>query len=370
MLREPASAQSDGPIVAPARRDFATLAGRLRSWLATRLLPGGRGGDSLRLENLHYPRGAGQSHETVLFDAVWPAGGRVHRRGLAVRIKPTSFTVFQDDMFVEQYHLMRILHDSGVVPVAEVLWIEDAPSVLGAPFFVMERLDGRVPVSIPSYMETGWVADATPVQRAKLWRSGVTALARLQQAPAEAVSFLTERGCGNGFDYEWDRWTRFLEFVSVGRPLPYQHLVRRQLAETMPAHRPGGLVWGDARLGNLMFDDGFEVVAMMDWEQPSLGGPLQDLGWWLFNDRLKVNAGNGVRLLPGLGDRADTIALWGELTGIPTTDIDWFEAFAGFKMSCLLVRLMALRGEQPSGGEWANITTARVLAELMQERFH
>ena len=93
-----------------------------------------------------------------------------------------------------------------------------------------------------------------------------------------------------------------------------------------------------------MADKDFEILAVMDWEQPSLGGALHDLGWWLFNDRMKVIARGG-ELLAGLGGREETIALWRELTGIPTDGIDWYEGFAGFKMSSLSVNMMDMRGE-------------------------
>jgi len=123
------SASKPGVFVAPAMRDLSVLAAQLVDWLGRRM-PGAR---NIRVDNLDYPRGAGQSHETILFDAAWDEGGAARSRGMVVRIKPTSFTVFLDDMFVEQYQLMRAMHDSGKVRVAEVLWFEEDPTLLGAP---------------------------------------------------------------------------------------------------------------------------------------------------------------------------------------------------------------------------------------------
>ena len=72
-------------IVAPETRDLADLARDLGAWIEARI----PGASELRLENLDYPRGAGMSHETILFDAVWREGGEDQREGFVVRIRPS-----------------------------------------------------------------------------------------------------------------------------------------------------------------------------------------------------------------------------------------------------------------------------------------
>ena len=111
-------------------------------------------------------------------------------------------------------------------------------------------------------------------------------------------------------------------------------------------------MWGDARLGNIMFDDNFDVVAVMDWEQPSLGGALHDLGWWLVNSETMHGATDTRPHLEGMGTRSETIALWETLTGKSAQEIEWFEDFARLKMSCLGVRMSALRGQPPPDERW------------------
>ena len=101
-------------IVAPHVRDLDELARDLAGWLAARA-PEAR---NLRLVDLHYPSGAGMSHETILFDAEWEEDGATVRRGMVVRIKPTRRLVFLDDMFEQQYWLMELMHRSGAVPIA------------------------------------------------------------------------------------------------------------------------------------------------------------------------------------------------------------------------------------------------------------
>ena len=89
-------------IVAPNTRDLDELAATLSAWLA-RQTPEV---SDIRIDNLDYPRGAGMSHETVLFDAHWRELGKDRAMGMVVRIKPKSFTVFPDNLFEEQYQLM------------------------------------------------------------------------------------------------------------------------------------------------------------------------------------------------------------------------------------------------------------------------
>jgi aminoglycoside phosphotransferase (APT) family kinase protein len=336
-------------IVAPETRDLDTLAAQLADWLHARIPQA----TDMRVENLAYPMGAGRSHETVLFDARWSEAGRPREQSCVVRIKPTRHTVFPDDLFEQQYQVMRVLHEQGRVRVARPLWFEPDPALLGAPFFVMERARGRVPVSIPPYAAVGWVAEATPEQRRRMWDSGVRQLAAVQTTPLATVDFLRgPEGAAEGLAQEWDKYVRFVAWVNQERGWPVLERALERLRANWPSNQPAGLVWGDARLGNMMFDDDFQVVAVMDWEQPSLGGALQDLAWWLVLSETMHGAASGRPPLAGMGTRDETIALWRELTGISPADVEWYEDFTHLKMTCTGIRLAQL-GKMPFPDEAA-----------------
>jgi aminoglycoside phosphotransferase (APT) family kinase protein len=331
-----------GVIVAPETRDLPTLAAQLAAWVQTKI----PAASDIQVLNLSYPLGAGQSHETILFDLIWTEGGGPMARGCVVRIKPTRHTVYPDDLFDAQCRLIQLLHNHGKVRVAAPIWFEADPTLLGAPFYVMEKMLGRVAVSHPPYAQSGWVADATPKQRATLWNNGVRQLAAIQSTPLAELGFL--RGPANapaGLAQEWDKFERFRHWVSADRAWPILDAAFVMLKANWPKNQPQGLVWGDARLGNMMFNDDFDVVAVMDWEQPSLGGALHDLAWWLVLSQLMHTASDGKPLLEGFGARDETIALWQQVTGISVDDIEWYEDFTWLKIACLEIRINALRGK-------------------------
>lgn len=330
-------------IVAPETRNLEELAGRLCAWLAERM-PRAR---DIAINNLAYPRGAGQSHETILFDARWIEGGLEHVQGCVVRIKPEVFTVYPDDLFNEQYQVMKRLHDGGIVRVARPLWFEEDPSVLGKPFFVMEKRHGRVPVSIPPYAREGWLKDAMPEQRRVLWRNAVGQLAAIQNVPLDDFGFLKgPPGAEQGLAQEWDKFARFVAWLQEVEPLPFLDDALARLKAEWPKNQPEGLVWGDSRIGNMMFDENFDVVAVMDWEQPSLGGALNDLAWFcVIADTMHGPNSTYGAPLEGMGSRDETVELWQKICGKSAADLEWYEDFTQLKMTCTGVRLGHLRGK-------------------------
>ena len=331
-------------IVAPHVRELSPVAEKIAGWLCVRMPQA----EQVSVENLSYPSGAGLSHETLLFDAHWVENEKRVDQGMVVRIKPTVHTVFPDTLFEQQHQVMRLLHEDGRVKVARPFWFEDDASILGAPFFAMARVRGRVPVSMPPYRDTGWVAEATPAQRRKMWEGGVRQLAAVQAPALERFEFLQGPAhARSGLAQEWDKFERFVAWVNEGGRKPALEGGLRRLSACAPSDPPAGLVWGDARIGNMMFDDNFEVVAVMDWEQPSLGGALNDLAWWLVLSQNMHGPRADKPALEGMGTREETIALWHEVTGVSTSDIEWFEDFTQLKLACLSVRTARLRGAFP-----------------------
>jgi len=170
-------------IVAPNVRDLDELARDLGAWMHRRMPDA----EALVITNVSYPRGAGQSHETILFDAAWREGGAGHTQGFVVRIKPSSFTVFPDNLVDQQFQIMQALHESGLVRVARTLWFEENPAVLGAPFFLMEKK-----LAVFQYQSRPTVIAGS-----------------LPRHPRRSVAACGKAGFGSLPRSSWSPWTRF-----------------------------------------------------------------------------------------------------------------------------------------------------------------
>lgn len=327
------SADATAPVFSKGR-DLAAAAAALRPWLADRL-----GAGRVEIGGFAYPQGAGASNETILFEARRSAGGRDHVDELVLRVAPRpDYQMFLEPEFRMQYDLLAALQGIESVRVPEVLWFEDDRALLGQPFFVMRRMRGRVPVSMPVYNKTGWLVEATPAQRRVLWESAMQQLAAIHQVPVEAVAFVDrpDRGA-TGHEQQLAYWTEFASWA-LGDAIPDTVAALLDwLAANAPSQAAPGLSWGDARIGNMMFGDDFQVVGVMDWEQASLAGPHADLGWWLFFDEIHSTEA-GVPRLDGLGTRQETVDLWQDLTGEQVGDLLWHEVFTGCKAGLLALR--------------------------------
>jgi aminoglycoside phosphotransferase (APT) family kinase protein len=319
----------------PEMRDLTVARKVVRDWLAEQL-PDASG---VEISELTAPGGTGFSNETLLFDATWTEGGDPHERGLVVRVKPTGYQLFLEADFDQQYRLLKLLDDTTDVPVPPMYWFESDESVLGAPFFVMGKVDGKAPTDNPPYNAEGWLAEATPEQRETLWLSAMEGLSRVHNPAITGVDFLAkpQRGA-TGFDQQLRYWEESFTWAAQGRPQPVAEAAWEWMQAHLPSERPTSLSWGDARIGNMLFGDDFTCRAIVDWEMLSLGGPMYDLGWWLFLDRFHTE-GSDLTRLPGLGSYDDTISQYESLTGTKVRDLEFYEIYAGFRFAIVMMKL-------------------------------
>src|SRR5581483_200691 len=158
-------------------RDPEDVAARLQTWMTHHL-----GEDAQpRVSGLCVPQGNGLSSETVMFEAEWREDGRERREPLVARLAPESSAVpvFPVYDLERQFEVMKTVRERSSVPVPRVYWSEPDSAPLGTPFFVMERIDGRVPPDIMPYTFDSWLSNATPEQRRELQDATVDVLAGL-----------------------------------------------------------------------------------------------------------------------------------------------------------------------------------------------
>ncbi len=347
------------------QRDLDRVRDGLASWLSRRL-PAAR---DLRVSSLRAPK-AGVSNETLLFDAEYRDGPTVRREHLVARLEPHDFLVFPEHDLERQYEVVARLDGSGV-PVPRVRGLERDPGVLGSPFYLMDAVDGVVPSEVPSYHLFGWVHDASPERRARIWWNGLEALARVHALDWRALGldFLGEPGPGrDAMDRQLAYWERFLALVRAdGPPQPTLDAALAWLRANAFAPRRVALCWGDSRLPNLMFRDD-RVVAVLDWEMAFLGDPEADLAWWCFLDWAN-NEGYGAPHLDGIPGKDETLARYAEITGHPVEHAHWHEVFAALRYGVVLARVatrMRTIGASLPSPDWeSNNVCTQALARLL-----
>src|SRR5271165_1609676 len=160
----------------PDQRDPDVTRAALQAWLAGRLADAA----GVVVEAVQTPASNGFSAETLMFEAAWQEQGGARRERLVAKVAPTGFQIFPEPRFAEQFRLLAILARTGI-PVPPVHWHEPDPAVLGAPFYVMSRIDGNVPTDMPPYHTGGWVTEITPAERERMWWSGVSVLAQVHR---------------------------------------------------------------------------------------------------------------------------------------------------------------------------------------------
>ncbi len=317
------------------QRDLAELGTLLEKWLPDAL----RARGPVQVTDVHAPSGAGMSSVTILLTAEYDG----QTRGLVARLAPddTSYPVFPSYDLRRQYDVMAGVADT--VPVPDLVGVEETGDVLGTPFIVMEAVAGRVPTDNPPYVFGGWLHDATPEQQRAVQDVTARLLARVHSVPVERFPQLLEQAGSDPLRSHVERervyyaWTHAEDGVRV----PLLERAFDWLEERWPA-APGDpvLSWGDARPGNILFD-GFEPVAVLDWEMASIAPRGLDVAWFplihaFFQDIARVFE------LPGLPDFAipeEYAATYAEASGHEVRDLHWYLVYNALRHGIVMSRI-------------------------------
>lgn len=293
--------------------DLATL----ETWLSGKT-PGGH----LRVERI----GGGQSNPTWFVD--WGANRYVLRKKPAGPILPGAHAIERE------YRVLRALRQTDV-PVPEVLWLEEDETILGTPFYVMERLNGRVFTDCT-------LPELAPEDRREIYLDMARTLARLHAVRPDAVGLGDFGKPGNYFERQINRWGRQYRESPGGR-VDALDLLLDWLTANMPADDGAvSIAHGDFRLGNMLFHPTEpRVIGVLDWELSTLGHPLADLGfcvmpWQTAPDEYGGILGSGWQKA-GIPPRAEFEAEY-HAHAIPTAPLTRFHmAFALFRFAVIFV---------------------------------
>jgi aminoglycoside phosphotransferase (APT) family kinase protein len=330
-------------------RDLSTLPGVMSEWLST-VMPGG-----VRPE-ITVESGVDandMSSETIILTGRWETDGQPREEKWVARVAPTAqdVPVFSSYRMDHQFDVIRLVGEKTDVPVPRVRWLEPTGSVLGTPFFLMDFVEGQVPPDVMPYtFGNNWFADSPAERQRELQDSTVEVIAKLHSIPEPETtfSFLDDGSEPNALrrNLNWlQSWYQFA-VPDIGR----SELLERALA-WLEANWPADvaaedpvLVWGDSRVGNVLYSD-YRPVAVLDWEMAVLGPREMDVAWIIFAHMVFQELA-GMAGLPGLPDfmrEEDVKATYSQLSGAELGDLHWFYVYSGVIWACVFMRTSARR---------------------------
>ena len=237
--------------------------------------------------------GGGQSNPTffVSFD----------NRQLVLRKQPASTLLPSAHAVDREFRVMQALAQT-TVPVPKMVLFHAERDVVGTPFYLMERLPGRV------FSECA-LPGMEPQERRAIYMGMAEAMAALHKVDWAAIGLSDYGRHGSYFSRQLARWTRQWE-MSKTREDHHIELLIRWLGDNLPDEAETRISHGDFRLGNLMYHPTEpRVVGILDWELSTLGHPLADVAFNCMAWRTLPQEYGGIKGL-------DLEAL-----GIPTEDV-------------------------------------------------
>jgi aminoglycoside phosphotransferase (APT) family kinase protein len=272
----------------------------------------------------------GEGHSNVTF-LIERGGERwVLRRPPRPPLPPSAHDVLREAW------LLRALGATDV-RVPRVLAACDDEAVIGAPFYVMELIEGDVIVSsIPGPLDT-------ERERRRIGEELVEALAEVHAVDWQAIDL---EGFGKPTGYLERQLRRFAGLWEHNRTRELETLdrVTAWLGANRPESPRATIVHGDYRLGNVMVAPGApaRIAAIFDWELATIGDPLADVGylvatWSQPGDPEDVPFSfDDVTRRPGFPTRAELIARYEAATGRSVPDVRWYTTLALWKAAVFL----------------------------------
>ncbi|AXI76751.1 phosphotransferase family protein [Peterkaempfera bronchialis] len=248
-----------------------------------------------------------------------------------------------------EYRVISALADTAVPVPATYLLCED-PDVLGAPFYLMEEVHGTVYRT--AEQTAGLGADRARTISARL----VDVLAELHAVDPAEVG-LADFGRPDGFmARQVERWRRQFE-ASRSREIKGMDELYGRLRGSVPEAQRVAVVHGDYRLDNAILDPDDRVTAVLDWEMATLGDPLADLGlmrvyWEISRDLPQNPVSSAVSADAGFPAMAELVARYAERSGLDTSPLPWYTAFARYKLAIIAegIHYRYTQGKTVGGG--------------------
>ena len=285
------------------------------------------------------------------------AGGRSNptysvsdgRRSWILRRPPAGHVLPTAHDMGREYRAMTALWGTAV-PVPRTVGLCRDDSVIGAEFYVMDKLDG---LTLRSAQDTGRL---TPEQRASIADSMIDILVALHEIDPADVG-LADWGRPDGYlERQLRRWKQQWE-KSETTPRPEVDELLTRLSRSLPTSGLPGIVHGDFKIDNLMVDreDPTKILGLLDWEMSTLGNTLTDVGilcsFWDHEGEFHNPITAGATALAGFPSREEMVRRYSAARGIDVADLDWYLVFADFKIAVILEGIHARHLQGHTAGE-------------------
>lgn len=265
-----------------------------------------------------------------------------------VRRPPLGHVLVTAHDMAREFRVMSALRDTPV-PVPRTYALCEDVGVLGAPFYVMERVAGT------PYRHAAELEPLGPERTRTIATGLVDTLAALHAVDPSAVG-LADFGRPAGFlARQVRRWRKQLD-ASYSRDLPAADELHDRLAADVPPESATGIVHGDYRLDNVLVDADDRLRAVIDWEMATLGDPLTDLALMVIYHRLAALRGGGsvadAAHAPGFLSEQEIVDRYAERRGRDLSEFGFYLGLASFKLAAVLegINYRYLHGQTVGSG--------------------
>lgn len=318
------------------RTDPQAKRASLEAWLKNKL----PSAENISVSPLEKAAG-GYGSEIHFLDLSWQEGEQKKTEKLVIREEPMVFRVFPEYNLTREFNTMNSLQDSDV-PMPKMYWLETDEKVLGAPFYIMGKVDGEV-IDPQQFGDEprGPLYEATPEGRRRLYHQTLEVMAKIHSVDVEGLGLAhgkAPQGGADALDRQMGFYRRMAEWAEV-EPRSLIEGAFDWFNENRFEPEHVSLCWGDARPGNLMYRDG-EIVAVLDWDMTHIGFAETDLTWFLAVDWLTGDSGMRGARWEGIPGRDEMIPVYESALGRKLENLFYHEAFAFLKLGIIFWRVV------------------------------
>ncbi len=319
-------------------RDPDELRSSIEAWLR-------RDDPDACVTSLEMPEKTGISSLTVMLDV---AHGTGSTERLVARVVPDSSAVpvFPNYDLEKQYLVLEHLGRNSPVPVPRVHSLVTDLSVLGVPFFTMDRVEGEIPPDVMPYPFGSFVTEASRSEQRRMQESAIAVLAEVHrvQVPESLRARLEfNNGGKTALRRHFAEQRAYYEWCTAdGVRSSVLEACLDWLEDNWPAEQAEDdlLSWGDARIGNMIFKD-FSPVAILDFEMVGLAPREVDLGWMVYLHRWfdDIASSLGVAPMSHFMRVPDSVATYESSSGHQVRDFRWYLLYAALRHGIIMFRV-------------------------------